>query len=84
MKKRCTQPSYHGYKYYGGKGIKVCAEWQAFDAFREWSVANGYDQSLTIDRLDSAKDYGPTNCQWVTMAENRRRMHISYGHNVIH
>lgn len=80
MKRRCTQRSYHGYQYYGGKGIKICAAWLDFAAFRSWALANGFKDHLTLDRLDSSKDYQPDNCQWVTSRENIRRMHVSHGH----
>lgn len=73
MRHRCTNPNRPGYKYYGLKGIKVCDEWNnenGFENFYEWSIDNGYADYLTIDRLDSNKDYQPDNCQWVTHLEN--------------
>ena len=72
MKSRCHKEYDSKYKYYGGKGIKVCDEWRNdFNAFYEWAMANGYTDELTIDRIDSDKDYCPENCRWVTMEENR-------------
>lgn len=62
------------WKYYGGKGIEVCKEWQEFpEKFQEWALTHGYQDNLTIDRIDSNKDYCPENCQWITLAENVRR-----------
>ena len=62
---RCYKPSKTGYERYGGKGITVCDEWiNSFDHFLEWALQNGYSDSLTIDRIESTKPYGPSNCRW--------------------
>ena len=73
MKRRCYNPNCDPYKYYGGKGIKVCDEWLEYDKFREWALSNGYAEDLSIDRIDSNGNYEPGNCQWITMQENRLR-----------
>jgi hypothetical protein len=52
MHKRCSYPKSTGWKYYGGAGITVCAEWSDFATFRVWADANGYADHLTIDRVD--------------------------------
>lgn len=52
---------------------KVCDEWKDFNKFLEWSLANGYDDTLTIDRIDPRGDYEPSNCQWITLSENAKR-----------
>ena len=70
MKTRCYNPASSNYKTYGRKGIKICSEWDKFEAFSEWAVSNGYTNNLTIDRIDSNKDYSPDNCQWLTRADN--------------
>lgn len=73
MKSRCNNPNATGYQNYGGRGIKVCAEWQSdFWAFHAWAVNNGYADGLTIDRMDNDKGYSPDNCRWVTPAEQNR------------
>lgn len=77
MKDRCTNPNSKIYKYYGGKGVSVCDEWKTFIAFREWAQANGYQEKLSIDRIDSDKGYCPENCEWVTRSENSLRMWAS-------
>ena len=72
MRKRCSNPNDKRYKRYGGRGIKVCDEWQSAQAFVEWAFANGYKHGLTIDRIDNDGDYCPTNCRWVTAKANSR------------
>lgn len=67
---RCENPKDKRYKNYGGRGIKVCKEWRnSFVAFRDWAFANGYKEGLSIDRIDVNGDYEPSNCRWITMAE---------------
>ncbi len=74
MRARCNNPSVGpGWKYYGGKGIRVCAEWNVFVVFRGWAESSGYRDYLTIERKDTAGNYEPSNCEWITKAENSRR-----------
>lgn len=64
-------------KYYG---VTICKEWENdYLCFREWALNNGYDDSLTIDRIDNKKGYQPDNCRWVSLkrqANNRSNNHI--------
>lgn len=79
MRTRCNNPNFPGYADYGGRGIKVCPEWQAYEPFREWAVSNGYADTLTLDRKDNDKGYSPANCRWVTQKEqcnNKRNNHL--------
>lgn len=60
-----------GYHRYGGRGISVCREWRNdFMSFYDWAINNGWDEGLTIDRIDVNGNYEPSNCQWITMKEN--------------
>ncbi len=58
------------YKNYGGRGICVCDEWlNDFCAFKDWALQNGYQDSLSIDRIDVNGNYTPSNCRWATQKE---------------
>ena len=72
IKQRILNKNSTEYFNYGGRGITICNEWLEFIPFRDWSLSNGYKESLTIDRKENDKDYSPENCHFVTNAENCR------------
>ena len=73
MKQRCYNPNNPKYKRYGGRGIKVCDEWQDIVGFLNWAKQTGWKQGLTIDRIDNDGNYCPENCRWVSVSDNSRR-----------
>jgi hypothetical protein len=69
MKNRCLNVKQGSYETYGGRGIQVCEEWFNFNNFKDWSMANGYSEILTLDRIDPDGNYCPENCRWATKTE---------------
>lgn len=80
MVTRCYNANNQRYKDYGGRGITICEEWKHdFQAFYDWSIANGYSDNLTIERIDNNGNYEPSNCTWITKKEqnnNKRSNHL--------
>ena len=73
MKQRCCNLNSVCSKNYGRRGIQICEEWlNSFEAFKEWSLSHGYSYLLSIDRINTNGNYSPSNCRWVTTAEQNR------------
>ena len=76
MMRRCYNKDRHDYLRYGGRGTRVCKRWHVFSAF---VASMGIRPvGLTLDRIDSSKNYSPRNCKWSSRMEqtiNRAVVH---------
>jgi hypothetical protein len=77
MKSRCDYTSHKQYRDYGGRGIAYAAEWERFEPFAEWALANGYAEGLELDRINPDGNYEPSNCRWITHRDNMQNMRRS-------
>ncbi len=73
---RCMFPNDPNYKNYGGKGISVDILWQNFETFYDWSIQNGWEKGLTIDRINVDGNYTPGNCRWTTKKKQKENVHL--------
>lgn len=71
MLQRCYNAKNPAYQHYGGRGIRVCADWKNLFKFQEWCEKT-YESGKTLDRKDNSKGYSPENCGWATQSEQRQ------------
>lgn len=78
MRKRCFNENCKAFKNYGGRGITICDQWSDFKQFYDWSLSNGYEENLTIDRIENDRNYSPDNCRWVSrlVQQNNTRRNV--------
>lgn len=82
MMARCFDIKNIRYSSYGGRGITVCSDWQKAGAFLDWAIKNGYEEGLTLERVDVYGNYCPENCTWIPLKDqcrNKRKLHSKTG-----
>lgn len=72
MRQRCNNPNHEYYHDYGGRGVKVCPEWESYENFKAWAITSGYAEGLTIDRKDNGLLYSPEFCRWTDRTAQQR------------
>lgn len=73
--RRCFNPKHHKYYRYGARGITVCDQWKNdYNSFYNWSIQNGYQLGLSLDRINNDGNYEPSNCRWTTRKKQQRNM----------
>lgn len=77
MMHRCYYKRDVSYCRYGAKGISVCKRWHKWPAFQRWALKHGYQEGLSLDRINNAKGYCPSNCRFVTWSEQLKNRDVT-------
>lgn len=72
MRARCNNKNNKRYNRYGGRGIKICKEWNTFECFMDWALSSGYQEGLSIERINFDGNYEPQNCKWIPKNEQAK------------
>ena len=88
MKQRCYNPNNDNFQNYGGRGVLVCDDWkESYIKFKTWALNNGYQDTLSLDRIDVNGNYDPLNCRWSTVVEQanntRTNRNITYNNETL-
>ena len=73
--KRCSNIESDSYKYYGGRGIKVCESWLDVKNFID-DMFPSYVEGLTLDRINVNGNYEPSNCRWASNNTQNRNTRV--------
>jgi len=78
IRQRVLNSKHPRFKDYGGRGITLCKSWtNSFEEFRDWSMQNGYENALTLDRENNDQGYSPDNCRWVSQTVQLSNTRVS-------
>lgn len=81
FRRRCNNQKGKDYPKYGGRGISVCETWEDFKTFYAWAMNNGYDDTLSIERIDVNGNYEPENCTFIPKNHQTKNQRRNYSVN---
>lgn len=83
MRSRCNNINSKDYPMYGGRGVRICPEWDWYPNFEDWALSHGYAEGLSIERIDVNGNYCPENCTWIPKNQQSRNrsntIYLTYG-----